>query len=219
MIIGIMGNAGVGKSTMANHLVKEYGFVEISFADPMKRFAQEMFDFADAQVWGPSEARNSQDIRYRRKDGEVLTPRYVLQTLGTEWGRNCYPQVWVEYALRTARALLDQNSVRSGYLRYEQKYGLVKTSAFRLTKGVVFSDVRFLNEVEGIKKAHGKVVRLNRPGIVASVGIPGHASEEEQKTIPLKDISGEILVEEGIPKFQASIDVWLKITSDRRATK
>ena len=36
MIIGLSGYAQVGKDTVANYLVEKYGFVKVSFADPIR---------------------------------------------------------------------------------------------------------------------------------------------------------------------------------------
>jgi hypothetical protein len=232
VLVGICGQAGSGKSTVAQFLVKHHGFIELGLADPLKRFVQDVFDFTNEQVWGPSEFRNAEDKRYIQKEvcdsftcpccgksypypitnlvkcagcGDVagncyydeqtlktrqqfLTPRYTLQTLGTEWGRNCYPQVWVDYAIRIHKKL------QEGNYSYDQKRGLFPISflvgpsgargVFKPKTNVVISDVRFLNEVRGIKNAGGQVWHISRPGADGKVGVSGHASEEEQKSIP-----------------------------------
>ena len=133
MIIGLCGQAGAGKDTVADFLVKNHSFVKVALADVLKRAAKEFFDFSDEQLWGPSSERNKPDPRYRRKplqsrglfqqsveevqdigdqesfgvtDGLYLTPRHALQQLGTEFGRACYSDVWVNYALRVAAEVL-----------------------------------------------------------------------------------------------------------------
>ena len=65
MIIGIVGNAGAGKSTLAA-IIKDLvpGAVDIALAGPIKRFCKEVFDFTDEQLYGPSEARDAPDERY-----------------------------------------------------------------------------------------------------------------------------------------------------------
>lgn len=70
MIIGICGKAGTGKDTIADVLVKDYGFVKVAFADVLKRVCKDIFQFSDEQLWGPSDKRNEPDPRYlRRKAG------------------------------------------------------------------------------------------------------------------------------------------------------
>src|SRR5262249_21718742 len=66
-VIGICGRAGAGKDTAADVLVKEFGFVKVSLADPLKRICREVFAFTEEQLWGPSECRNEPDKRYRRR--------------------------------------------------------------------------------------------------------------------------------------------------------
>lgn len=182
MIIGLCGLAGSGKDTAADSLVLR-GFVKLAFADIMKRFCKEVFDFTDEQLWGPSASRNAPDARYPRKvygSDEVhenLTPRFALQTLGTEWGRECYPGVWVDYAIRKAKELDGAEGVH-----YDAKTGIFRCARPPI-EGVAISDVRFWNEVEAIQKAGGKVVRIKRAG--AGLGGAGalHQSEVEQASI------------------------------------
>lgn len=66
MIVGLSGQAGAGKDTVADFLVEHHGFVKIALADPIKRAAMEWWDFTEDQLWGPSEMRNKPDERYPR---------------------------------------------------------------------------------------------------------------------------------------------------------
>jgi hypothetical protein len=212
MLVGISGQAGSGKDTCADYLIKNYGFVRVAFADPMKRFVQDVFDFTDEQIWGPSEKRNAEDLRYFRGDGRMphhLSPRLALQTLGTEWGRDCYPNVWVEYAIRVHEKL------QGGGYAYDQRRGLYTVSYLMNAEtspmlwprtNVVISDVRFKNEVEGIRKAGGCLVRVIREGAHGDVGVKGHASEEEQKSMPDEMFDAVIYNHEGFPAFHAAIE-------------
>jgi len=54
----IVGQAGSGKDAVADCFV-ESGAVKVALADPMKRFAKNVFKFSDKQLWGPSELRNA----------------------------------------------------------------------------------------------------------------------------------------------------------------
>ena len=210
MIIGICGPAGSGKDTAGEYLVKNHGFVRVALADPLKRICKEVFNFSDEQLWGPSEMRNKPDERYPRPDfvtvgpafsgpgglpmhrilpnppGPWLTPRHALQQLGTEWGRNCYENVWVDYALRIARELLVPIDDFPGDIAsYDPKQGIEhKYLRGNRAKGVVITDVRFRNEVEAIKKAGGYVLRIERPGAGLTGAAGAHASESEMREIP-----------------------------------
>ncbi len=92
----------------------------------------------------------------RTNTDAFLTPRHALQQLGTEFGRACYQDVWVEYAMRKARERL----------------------AFYRSDGVVITDVRFKSERDAIWKAGGRVWRIVRN--TGLVGVAGeHISETE----------------------------------------
>lgn len=183
MLLGISGLAGSGKDTVANMLIEESGFIKVSLADPLKRIARDVYAFTEEQLWGPSEFRNDPDKRYPREDGSYLSPREALQKLGTEWGRECYRNTWVDLCIRTAQQLLS-----NPYARYTQKTGITYISGMypRLgseTKGVAVPDVRFRNELAAIRAAGGKVIRVSRPGAGLG-GVHGvHSSETEQASI------------------------------------
>jgi hypothetical protein len=97
-IIGVIGEAGAGKDTVANMLASYHpvlgpqgwrdvarlirdpnvfadpiaeGAVTLGFADPGKEFCQAVYGFSDEQLWGPSALRNVPDQRFprRHKDG------------------------------------------------------------------------------------------------------------------------------------------------------
>ncbi len=209
-IVGIMGKAGVGKDTMADYLVGGFNFVKIGMADPLKRICREVFDFSEQQLWGPSAERNRPDYRYLRgkhldEDEMVpqyLTPRLALQTLGTEWGRAMYENVWVDHAIRSAKKVLE------GEWNYTQREGLTGHAKFT---GVVIPDVRFINEVEAIVTAGGIVVRIKREIKTMTAGIVGHASEAEQDSVRDEDLNGGVIeAPEGKLAYAAAIDEWMK---------
>lgn len=198
MIIGLCGKAGSGKDTVADILVRDLGFVKIAFADPLKRVCKDIFDFSDEQLWGPSEKRNEPDFRYCRKphqqgydpvdgrpttiDAQYLTPRYALQQLGTEWGRDCYPDIWIDYAMRVAK------SIMAGRGSYTAKKGLELAidggGHYLKPTGVVISDVRFENEVRGLRAYGARVLRIVRPNQGLKGEASTHRSETEMDGIP-----------------------------------
>jgi hypothetical protein len=113
-----------------------------------------------------------------------LTPRYALQTLGTEWGRGCYKDTWLDYGLDVARNVMD------GGGSYTAKDGLhlysrIESNEAAQSPGVVFSDIRFKNEFEKVRAAGGFLIRVLRSSANGklSSGVTDHASEEEQNEI------------------------------------
>jgi hypothetical protein len=203
--------AGSGKDTAAEQLVNKHGFVAVALADPMKRFCMEVFGFTEEQLWGPSEERNAPDMRYvRMYEGQLgshlvgwnddgtrrddpspvedihLTPRHALQQLGTEWGRRCYKEVWVDYALRVCHTLLTK-----GYW-YDSQVGLIPAEDLRglgmapkmAPGGVVIPDLRFHNEAEKIREAGGQIWRVKRPINTMPAVDHTHGSEIELSSLP-----------------------------------
>lgn len=86
-IIGLGYKQRSGKDTVADHLVKNHGFMKMAFAEPLKAAAQTIFGFTHDQLYGDAK-------------GEVdpfwgFTPRWALQALGTEGVRKTIREdVW-----------------------------------------------------------------------------------------------------------------------------
>ena len=190
MIIGISGHAGCGKDLSATFLCEgRKGYITMALADSMKRYLKEVYQFSNEQLWGPSEFRNAPDMRYPDGKGGFLTPRKALQTLGTEWGRACFEDTWVNLCIKNARKLEDPR------FKYSKERGIYRAGLFESvfsppTNAVVVTDVRFKNEIEAIKKASGVVVRVKRPGFGTEVkgGVANHTSETERASIPDTDV-------------------------------
>jgi hypothetical protein len=149
LIIGLSGLAGSGKDAVADELVANCGFFKLALADAMKEACARWFGWSEEQLWGSSHLRNEPDPAWGG-----LTPRHALQTLGTEWGRNLHPDLWVEQVLRITRGSRDR---------------------------FVIPDVRFQNEVDAIRNEGGKVIRIVRAGHSGLAGAAGLHSSEAQE--------------------------------------
>ncbi len=79
-IVGVNGQIGSGKDTVADRFV-EKGYVKVSLADPMKRFAQEVFGFTEEQLWGPSDNRNAVDTRFHKGSAAWASAYNQLQSM------------------------------------------------------------------------------------------------------------------------------------------
>lgn len=183
MIVAFSGKAGSGKSSAASAVEKAVPrTVSIAQSDPMKRFCREVFDFTATQLYGPSESRNTPDSRYRRSGHEPLSPREALQKLGTEWGRSCFEDVWVDYAVRRARFMLATGvDVMDGF-GFDDSVDLV-----------LITDVRFPNEMRGIQRAGGKVIRIHRPGCELGGSAGQHQSEIALDSMPDSEFDAVII--------------------------
>lgn len=202
MILGVMGQARSGKDTFSDFLVSKYGFVKIALADPIKRMAMELYDMTEEQLWGDD--KEKPDMRYPIPGKGFMTPRIACQIIGTEVVRNLYPDTWVDVFKKTSQAVLNGTHV------YTRTRGLMPFTRLnrlfgRAPPGVICSDLRFKNEVKGLHAIDGMVVRLVRSGMDGDVGVKGHASEEEQKTIHDSELDGVLHVPEGIPTYHKAI--------------
>lgn len=214
-ILGISGVAGSGKDTAADFLMSDHRYIKVALADPLKRIARDVYAFTDDQLWGPSQSRNAPDVRYHRPCNNCLdlmarsrmtvsclkccdnflTPREVLQKLGTEFGRSCYHNTWVDLCLRTAQEILKAPDDYGTQKRYTQKDGLWFVPDAEETQailGVAIPDVRFRNEINAIQQAGGRVIRVVRPN-AGLTGVHGaHASETEMAEIQDSDFDAVV---------------------------
>lgn len=147
-ILGFCGLIGAGKTVAAQHLVTAHGFARVRFAGPLKDMCRAL---------GLSEREVDGDLK--EQPSALLggkTPRWAMQSLGTEWGRNLIAEdLWI----RAWRAACDR----------------VPKSA----KGIVADDVRFENEADAIRALAGRVIRIHRGAREAGE----HASENQKLII------------------------------------
>lgn len=143
-LIGFSGFIGSGKTEATKHLIQRHGFIRVRFAGPLKDMMRAL-GLSDAEVDG--ELKETPSALLGGK-----TPRYAMQTLGTEWGRNLiHSDLWTDAAMEQVRGHMDMGV------------------------SVAVDDVRFPNEVESIRAAGGKVIRITRAGVGPKPG--GHVSE------------------------------------------
>jgi hypothetical protein len=138
MIIGFVGNIGSGKGT-AGDILMERGFFCESFAAPLKAITSNLFDWPRHLLEGDTqqsrEFREKKDEWWSSRFGKEITPRLMLQIIGTECMRDCiHSDFWV--------ACLEKRIMEN------QDY--------------VITDVRFPNEINSIHKMGGKIVEVQR---------------------------------------------------------
>ncbi len=157
-IIGFTGPAGAGKDLAASMVP---GGHRIAFADPLYQGLAVMLGVPEGVL--------------RDRSGKEMplvdfgaSPRQLLQTLGTEWGRQMIRHdIWLRVA----------------YWRWEQAAAAGESI-------IVIPDVRFENEARQIRSEGGEVWLLHRPGIRP---VAAHSSEHG---LPLRLID-RLLVNDG----------------------
>lgn len=129
-LIAFTGPIGSGKTTAAKELYT-LGFQIIRFAGPLK---------AMLRCLGLTEEHT--DGRWKEEPIPLLgykTPRYAMQTLGTEWGRDLIcKDLWIN----VWREAVERN---------------------RKFSPIVVDDVRFENEVQAVRQLDGIVIFIDRP--------------------------------------------------------
>ncbi len=142
-VVGVMGaGPGCGKDTVARFMFDEAGYDIESFAAPIKNMTRTFL----ASLGYPLDeiAQMIQGTQKNKCIPELpgcVTPRYLMQTIGTEWGRECVsPTVWLD--------IMD----------YKIK-GVHSTPGH----GIVIPDVRFRNEVSFIREHKGAIVYVDGP--------------------------------------------------------
>jgi hypothetical protein len=143
LIIGLTGKAQSGKDTVAKMISEIYETTNVKFADTIKQMV--------AIVLGV-DVELLEDSTYKNKMSHLgVTPRYLLQSLGTEWGRELISEnIWVDATMDT----IDYH-----------------------TKGnIVISDVRFPNEVASVRSRGGIIIKIERPSQASE---DAHTSENQ----------------------------------------
>lgn len=127
MLVGLCGAAGAGKNTVAEFLTE---FTQLAFADPL-------YECVSTITGLPVDRLKDRDVKETVIPWLGKSPRQMLQSMGTEWGRDAiHPEIWIRIAMDRAS---------------------------RHTN-VVVTDVRFDNEAQAIVDAGGEVWRVARPG-------------------------------------------------------
>ncbi len=184
-IIGIAGHARAGKDTVAQFIQEEYRAATYAFAEPLKAMLRALgLDEQDLNSWRKDET--NYDFQ--------ATPRHMMQTLGTEWGRDTInDNIWVIAAAKRIQRL----------------------SQAQPDSTIIITDVRFENEADFVRK-HGFLIHVERP--IQRIDGSTHRSEnpirinEAEDSVIVNDGDLEQLREEALRIASAiSIDVIRKL--------
>jgi hypothetical protein len=142
MIVGLYSPAPrCGKTTIAEYLRSAFGFKRVRFAGPLKAMATALFTsigFDEDEVYRMVEG----DKKDLPVPGFEFRPRDIMQTLGTDWGREMMQKdLWIKSAVARIERLTD-----AGY-------------------SVVVDDLRFPNEYAALRDLGARLVHVRRPGV------------------------------------------------------
>lgn len=128
LLIGIAGRARSGKDTVADFIISRTGACKYSFAEPLKKMLLPLgIDMSDL-YWQENKETVIPDFN--------ASPRRLMQTLGTEWGRQLiHPDLWLNLAHQKLEQCVD---------------------------GMVVSDVRFENEATWVRNQGGVIIHVRR---------------------------------------------------------
>jgi len=133
-----------------------------SFADMLKKnVCMDVLGLSYEQCYGTDKQKNAPtDIKWEDTPTALhghpnghMTAREVMQYVGTDILRKMHPNVWVDAALRK--------------IRHDNP------------ETAIICDCRFPNEVEGVQKCGGRVIRLTRNGISDDVHLSETALDRE----------------------------------------
>lgn len=159
-LIGVCGRAYSGKDTLAEHLVAEYGYRRVGFADKVKEavvaldpllFEAHGVEYKLSDLRLPHES--AVDLCNRLKS-DLPEVRRLMQAMGNDVGQGVFGQhFWIDLALK---------QIQPGEL-------------------VVISDVRYPHEADAIREVGGCVVRVTRPSQPSIGNHPSEALVDECK--------------------------------------
>ena len=155
-LIGLIGNAGSGKDTVAS-VFKELGYNKYAFADAVKQACSAAFGI-------PIHHFEHRGLKESLDPYWNISPRQMLQFVGTELFRNHTKE-------------LCHHAPAGSFWIQRMWYNFIRDFSFKEDVRAVISDCRFKDECDFVLSNNGLIIHLTRPGYDGNVGITGHASE------------------------------------------
>lgn len=183
MIVAFAGQKGSGKDEAIRGILAAVpGAKRFAFAGRLKAIARELWDLTDAQTDGDEKETPLPHVVYMdsQLDGMqrltglpiaprglvATTPRQLLQYLGTEYVRSVDSEYWI-------RTLLEE---------------IEDFQCGELVSMPLIADCRYPNEVQAVRNAGGRVVRVVRPGLPWGA----HSDHPSETGIDALDVHAEI---------------------------
>lgn len=160
-LIGLHGPARCGKDTVAWYLTKYHGYEQAAFAGPVKRMIESLLGMHPNTL---------EEMKDQTLSHLGCTPRVLLQTLGTEWGRDIVGPRMSPGSGLWVRMMEERLDLMEEFGMYD----------------VVITDVRFQDEADFIHRLGGVVVHVRREDR-PTIATPDHASEQGITFDPKRD--------------------------------
>lgn len=165
----ITGEMGSGKTTTAQR-IKDYGYVELSFADPLKKIAVAL-GFKKEEVYG------TQDDKQRNNLWYGISGRTFLQKFGTDICRDYMPKILPQMCKPTLWiSIMASTIANNGY------------------KNVVISDGRFLDEAAFVKERDGIIIRVTRTKPYNWTNAPSHNETKHTSETEMQQIKPDHVI-------------------------
>lgn len=208
LILGLAGEPGCGKNTIADYLTERYGFVQFAFSDALYREVAEAYGLENEDLLRDRGTKDMPLDRLclaecsnegfrtialdQRIDGYCLTsvtplsPRQVLQWWGTEYRRAQDENYWIQ----KAKNLIVGLRALAPYPEHKMQF-------------FVETGTRFENERAFIHSYGGNVWHVRRDGLARP---NGHASNTP---LPVLEGEREIWNNDSIERLHLGVDLLL----------
>lgn len=189
-----VGSRGAGKDAVAtmlgahnhHHGWEGPGPIRLALADGVKRIAMETYNLTYEQCYGPLSVKEEVDPAWG------LSPRVILQRIGTEMGRSIHPSTWTSLLTRTM-----MGHAAGVYWRYREPFwGIERLPEPGRTW--VTPDVRFASELtdlcrpDHLFEVSVRVLRVIRPDVDRELDPhPSEARIEIPPGIPVMDVRND----------------------------
>jgi hypothetical protein len=152
LVIGISGKKGSGKSTVASEIERlaPGQFVEETFAKPLKQAIPILFNWEDRDL-------NDGVVKATVDERWGVTPRFVLQDMGTDYLRKTFGQ---DFFVKNLKHRLERDGC---------------------PPRVIISDLRFKNEAEMLRYEGAFLWRIERPGLESTDTHPSETDLDDWK--------------------------------------
>ncbi len=203
-IIGLCGEKGSGKDTVYEFIKEKYKTKRFAFADPLKESLKKLFLWDDNNF--------SVDNKEKIDDYWGVSPRQMCQLMGTDvlrisLGKYFNKKLDNENCLDLSESSCQNNSDYSFHIKRIHKEFIQIDEDYDY---IVFTDIRFLDELKYVKSLGGKIFKIVRPDIVrneyskhvSEVGVDDELFNEK--------VDEEIINDKSLSELSEKIEILFK---------